>query len=322
MEVSDGIFQVRVPVPFPLRNVNCYLVREGDGWTMLDTGLHDAPAFEAWDAAFLSLQIHARDIRRIILTHAHPDHYGLAGHFQRLSGAPVFALAEEIRVVPIEWEPRGAHMRVLGDFLLLHGVPVETTHRIVERSLEVLGMLEPQPQLTPIQEGEVVEMGGHPYQAIWTPGHADGHMVLYGEQNRVLFCGDHILMQITPNIGLWPGLDPDPLKHYLCALDKVERLDVRTAFPGHRGIITDFAGRIRELRAHHAGRARACLDAASSERTAYEICMSIFPSIQSVDDVRLAMVEVLAHLEYMVGERQLERLEGRPVRYRRISSHA
>jgi glyoxylase-like metal-dependent hydrolase (beta-lactamase superfamily II) len=322
MEVSEGIFQVRVPVPFPLKYVNCYLIREDDGWSMVDTGLHDGPAFEAWDTAFHALQIRAVDIRRIILTHAHPDHYGLAGHFQRLSGAPVFALAEEIQVIPIEWEPRGAHMRVLGEFLCDHGVPVQTARRIVDRSLEVLHMLEPQPELTAIHEGELIELGGCRYRAIGTPGHADGHMVLHGEQNGVLFCGDHVLLQITPNIGLWPGLDPDPLRHFLCSLDKVAPLPVKIALPGHRATISDLAGRITELRAHHAARAQACLNAVTGEQTAYEICVTVFPTIQSTDDVRLAVVEVLAHLEYMVGERQLERLEGKPVRYRQIRQGA
>jgi glyoxylase-like metal-dependent hydrolase (beta-lactamase superfamily II) len=319
MEVYAGIFQVRVPVPFPLKNVNCYLVREDDGWSMVDTGLHDGPAFEAWDAAFRELQIGAHDIRRIILTHAHPDHYGLAGHFQRLSGAPVLALDEEIRVVPIEWEPRGAHMRVMGDFLVEQGVPPDMTRCIVERSFEVLSMLEPQPELTPVHEGDLVRLGGGEYRALWTPGHADGHMVLHNEQNGLMYCGDQVLMKITPNIGLWPGLDPDPLRHYLSSLDMIERLNVQLAFPGHRALITDLAGRVAELRAHHANRLQACLGAANGERSAYEICMDVFPGIRSVDDVRLAMVEVLSHLEYLVGEQRLERLPGKPERYRRVS---
>ena len=179
MEVSPGIYQVRVPVPFPLKDVNCYLVREADGWTMIDSGLHYGPAFEAWDAAFRDLQIAARDIRRIYLTHAHPDHYGLAGHFQRLSDAPVIALDEEVRVVPIEWEAGGAHMRVIGDFLGRHGVPEAMSERIVQRSLEVLRMIEPHPVLTCVHEGDEVTAGGRTYRVIWTPGHADGHMILH-----------------------------------------------------------------------------------------------------------------------------------------------
>ncbi len=72
-QITDHIYQVRIPIPFPLRDVNCYLVRETEGWTMIDTGMHYAPAFEAWDEAFRTLGIRIRDLRRIILTHARPD---------------------------------------------------------------------------------------------------------------------------------------------------------------------------------------------------------------------------------------------------------
>src|SRR5712692_1196597 len=85
VQISENIYQVRVPIPFPLTSVNCYLVRDSDGWAMIDTGLHYAPAFQAWDEAFRTLGLQARDLRRIYLTHAHPDHYGLAGHFQQIS---------------------------------------------------------------------------------------------------------------------------------------------------------------------------------------------------------------------------------------------
>lgn len=318
-EVETGIFQVRVPVPFPLRDVNCYLVREGDGWTMLDCGLHDPAAYTAWDAAWRALGTTPQAVRRIVVTHAHPDHYGLAGHFQRLSGAPVFVLDHEISIIRIEWQAEGAHVRLLGEFLQQHGTPAEVTRQIVARSLEVLQMLEPQPaHLSPLHAGDVLALNGCRYRALWTPGHADGHMVLHGEENGVLFAGDHVLPKITPNIALWPDLDPNPLQSYLTSLDKVEALSVRLVLPGHRAPFADLRGRIAELHAHHAQRAAACRQAAGRGRNAYEICLSVFPGIERVDDVRMALVETLSHLEYLVNEGQLERTDRAPVRYRQV----
>ncbi len=314
-EISQDIFQVRIPIPFPLVSVNCYLVRDPIGWTMIDTGLHHGPAFEAWEAAFRALGMRARDIRRIYLTHAHPDHYGLAGYFQQESGAPVYALDREIRVIPIEWEPHGEHMHALARFFARHGAPPEVVAPVEKRSLEVLKMLDPQPVLSPVHEGEQVCLGERWYRVIWTPGHADGHMLLHREQDGLLFAGDQILIKITPNISLWPGLDENPLRSYLNSLDKVERLRAAVALTGHRSVVHDIPGRVAELREHHRERLAKCLEAAGGGATAYEICLRVFPRLESADDVRMAMAETLSHLEYLVGEGRLARSEHKVVRY-------
>ncbi|MBI3734476.1 MAG: MBL fold metallo-hydrolase [Chloroflexi bacterium] len=316
MEITPGIFQVRVPVPFPLKSVNAYLVREADGWTMLDTGLNTAPALEAWDAAFKTLGIEARQLRRIVLTHAHPDHYGLAGHFQALSGAPVFALDKEISVVPLEWDTSGEYMAEYARFLLSHGVPAECARRIEQRTWDILAMLQPHPRLSPLRDGESLPIGGEAYRVIWTPGHADGHMVLHRERDGLLFGGDHVLMKITPNISLWPGLAPNPLCDFLHSLAAIKRLKVSLVLPGHRATFTDLAGRVTELEEHHRVRAQACWQAAGAGRSGYEIAMHVFPAIESVDDVRMAVAEVLGHLVYLEGKGRVESLEGKVIRYR------
>lgn len=316
VKLSENIYQVHIPIPFPLVSVNCYLVRDPDGWAMIDTGLHYGPAFQAWDEAFRTLGLQASDLRRIYITHAHPDHYGLAGHFQRISSAPVYALDKEIRVVPIEWQPDGAHMYALAGFFEKHGAPHEVVERVTARSLQVLHMVEPQPVLSPLYEGNEVCLGGHPYRVIWVPGHADGHLLLHREGDGLLFAGDQILVKITPNIALWPGLDQNPLRSYLASLDKIERLKATVLLPGHRALIHDVRGRVAELREHHRVRAQACWDAAGDGATAYEVCLDVFPRLNSIDDVRMAMVETLSHLEYLVSEGRLERSTDKIVRYR------
>lgn len=317
VQVSENIYQVHIPIPFPLISVNCYLVRDPDGWVMIDTGLQYAPALEAWEAAFRSLDLDEHHISRIYLTHAHPDHYGLAGHFQRLSSAPVYALDQEIRVVPIEWQSGGEHMHALARFLTKHGTPQDVVEQIRERSLEVLSMVEPQPVLSPLQEGEEVHLACETYRVIWTPGHANGHLLLHQERDGLVFVGDQVLVKITPNIALWPGLDENPLRSYLASLDKLDRLKISVALPGHRAVIHDVPGRVAELREHHRIRANECSDAAGEGATAYEVCLKVFPRLKSIDDIRMALVETLSHLEYLVGEARLERSEGNIIRYRR-----
>jgi glyoxylase-like metal-dependent hydrolase (beta-lactamase superfamily II) len=316
VQISEHIYQVHVPIPFPLVSVNCYLVRDSDGWTMIDTGLQHAPALEAWDAAFTSLGLEPRHLRRILLTHAHPDHYGLAGYFQQISSAPVYALDKEIRVVPIEWQHDGVHMYALANFFQKHGAPRDVVERVKVRSLEVLQMVEPQPVLSPLRDGGEVCLAGDVYRVMWVPGHADGHLLLLRQGGDLAFTGDQVLSNITPNIALWPGLDPNPLRSYLDSLDKVEGLNNALALPGHRALIHDVPGRVAELREHHRLRAQECWEAAATPAAAHEVCLKIFPLLRDIDDLRLAMVETLSHLEYLVSQGHLARSEEGIVRYR------
>lgn len=308
-QVAQDIFQVQVPVPFPLKTVQCYLVREEGAWTMIDTGLQYAPARQAWAHAFQTLQIEPRAIRQIVLTHAHPDHYGLAGYFQEMTGAPVFLLDREIEIAVFEWQADGEHMDMIARYFAKHGLPSSIGESVHERQMQVLAMVQPQPVLSPLREDEEIQIGAETYRVVWTPGHADGHIVLH-RADGLAFTGDHVLMKITPNIALWPGLAPNPLKDYLDALNKVDRLNITRALPGHRAILYDLPARIAELRAHHAARLNDCV-AAAQNCTAYQVCLEIFPSLKTVDELRMALVETLSHLEYLVAEERLTREEKR-----------
>lgn len=314
--VTPDIFQVRIPVPFPLKYVNCYLLREPNGWTLLDTGLNDEPGMSAWTHAFDALKISPREIRRILLTHLHPDHFGLAGYFQQLADAPVYALDREVETMPIVWRADREHIARLGAFFTQHGVPPSIVADIQERSELLLHWMQPLPALTPLSESDTITIGGRHYRVVWTPGHADGHMMLYRAEDGLLLAGDMILAKITPNIGLWPRLDPNPLKSYLGSLDKTEALNARIALTGHRAVIENVAARIRELRVHHAERAQACWKTAD-ECSAYEIALGTFERLETSEDVRMALVETLAHLEFLTSEGRAERLEGTVTRYRK-----
>ena len=142
-------------------------------------------------------------------------------------------------------------------------------------------------------------------------------MMLFCEDSRMLLAGDMILAKITPNIGLWPESDANPLQSFLASLDKTEALHAHIAFTGHRAVIENVAARIQELRVHHDERAVACWNAAE-ECSAYDIALKTFRRLENAEDVRMALVETLAHLEYLVSKKRMERLAGQVVRYRGI----
>lgn len=318
-QVAAGIWQVRLPLPFPLKIVNCYLLADDGGWTLVDTGLNDPAGRAAWDAAFQALGGRPSDIRRIILTHTHPDHYGMAGWLAAQSGAPVFCSPPERAFAERAWLPGAANERAITAMFREHGMPAPLADVVADDIVALRAMTQPPPELLPLDDGAALRIGPRQFRTIMTPGHSDGHLVLYCDAERLLLCGDTVLVKITPNISIWPGGRPNPLADFLATLERLAALPVALALPGHRAAITAFAARLAELRAHHDERLHLAEAAAGAGESAYTICRRIFPVEDlSSHQIRFAMAETLAHLEYLAGAGRVERLVGAGgVRYRR-----
>lgn len=322
-QVAGDIYQVRVPLPFALRIANCYLLRGGEGWTVVDTGLNLPQGQAVWQEVFEELGIRPGDIAQIVLTHVHPDHFGMAGWIQamvRQDGGrevPVKMSAREAVVVDQIWTHEMDYGEVRTVFSRC-GLPGD----VLETAMSAFGRMRPltfpHPRAVEILEpGARIVMGGRSFEVILTPGHSDGHLVFYDADDGLMLSGDHVLMNITPNIGLWPNTDPDPLGRYLASLEELAASDVRLALPGHRQIIDDWRGRLEELRAHHAERLERTLAAAGGGATVYEVCGQIFEVEElTTHEIRFAVVEALAHLEYLVGRGSLTREDGVVWRYR------
>jgi len=303
VKVAEGIYQVQLPLPFALRIVNCYLLDNGDStWTILDTGLNYAPDQEVWQATFEALGIVPHQIDQIVLTHIHPDHFGMAGWLQKMSGAPVRLSQREADDARIFWGDSNNRYRSLTKQMQHMDMPAEQIEPIITGIGFMLEMMKPHPtEYDYIAPGETIRMGGRDFRAILAPGHSDGQLMFYDAADRLLLSGDHVLMKITPNIGLWPESDPHPLQHFLDSLREARSLDVRLALPGHRVLITDWRGRIDELIAHHEERLSRTLDAVGDGATGYQIAAQLFDLNRlSVHEMRFALVEALAHLDYLI----------------------
>jgi glyoxylase-like metal-dependent hydrolase (beta-lactamase superfamily II) len=324
VQIAEGIHQVQLPLPFPLRIVNCYLLREEDGgWTVIDAGINYEAGQAAWQAAFTELDIAPARIRRIILTHTHPDHYGLAGWLAAQSGAPVLLAPGEQRFVQRVWHDGPVNEQHINTFFQSHGMPAALAEHVCATMATIRAMTEPRPAATTaLAPGTTFQAGGRTFQAIATPGHSEEHLVFYCAGERLLLCGDTVLTKITPNISLWPHGPANPLADFLRTLDQLASLDVDLALPGHGPLISAFKTRLGELSAHHAGRLNAIAQAAGAGATAFAICTSIFPTdTLSPHQLRFAMAETLAHLEYLAEAGRLERVERDVLSYRRTGSH-
>lgn len=311
--VAPGIWCLPVPIPIPLKYVNCFLLEGPTGWTLVDGGFCDEGAKAAWRQCFAELGIRPQDVTQILVTHYHPDHLGAAGWLQEWTGAPAYMHEREIPMVELFW---GQTMEEQADglsaFFLAEGMDLETARLIGQHHRHQSMNVQPMAKLQPLPTGSTFTMGGRPWEVIWTPGHSDGLAVFWDASTGILLANDMLLAKITPNVSLWPKCRPNPLQDYLASLAKVEALQAKLALTGHRTMIEEVSGRAAEIRGHHGERLEKTLAFVGEGATGWEVCQRLFPISQlSIHQVRFAMSEALAHLVYLVGEGRLVKEESR-----------
>lgn len=306
--ITDDIVQVQIPLPYRLNIVNCYLLRGERGWTLLDTGLNTAPARAQWKAAMASLNIKPDDIKKIVLTHMHPDHFGMAGWWQAQAAQPMHVYLPEREKPQAQVFYRRANSPLYHQWMLDCGIDHATVDSIESALQSTRDLTQPHPvQQDFLREGSIVRLGTRDCLSIHAPGHSDGQLIFYHEADKLMLCGDHVLMKITPNIGSWPHTQPDPLGRFLASLNALKALDVRLALPGHRGLITDWRGRIEELIAHHQLRLAHTLEAIEGgAHTVFEVAARLFTLERlTPHEWRFAMAETLAHLNCLCERGQV-----------------
>ncbi len=297
--IADDIFQVRLPLPFALNHINTYLVRDDVGWTLVDTGLNHPASRATWKVAFDQLKLSPAQIRRIILTHHHPDHFGMAGWFQSQGAGLVYMSPRERELALLVWQEYSE--QDFDSYMAAYGMPQELVATVAHGMSSTAAMTHPHPPfIGVIEPGSTITIGERRFKALLAPGHSDGQMILYDAHDKLMLSGDHILMKITPNIGLWPDTQPDPLGRFMESLRSLLTYDVRLGLPGHRAVITDWRGRIVELLEHHELRLGHTLAAVADGSTVYAASLKVFNSQTfTPHEWRFAMAETLAHLAFL-----------------------
>ena len=315
-QLTYDIYQLRLPLPYALNHVNLYLLRGAAGWTVIDTGLNTAESRAGWQMAMEMLALNATTVQQIILTHVHPDHYGLAGWLQQQwvnpktgESPPIFASAREIEIAQETWHKQEDWLQSLTPFWVTCGVPQPIAQKVSEATASTRNLMNPLPShVQPIDESQPIRLGDRQMKVIHSPGHSDGQLIFFDERDGLLLVGDHVLQKITPNISRWPGSEPNPLGRYLNSLNSLLDLPVQQAFPGHRAILTDWRGRITELLHHHDERIEMSAKAVAEPVTVYEASRLIFNHDNfSMHEVRFAVTETLAHLEHLQAEGRIRR---------------
>ncbi len=316
-ELEPGLWRIPVPLPFALRSANIYLIDGGAGdWTLVDAGLGLSADEQALRDGLARAGVPMERLNALVLTHAHPDHIGLSATIQETSDAPVYMLAgEDERMYQVWRADDGAAFEAVSVMYTTNGMPPDIAEQTASISRRISRMLRlPRREtLRTLQDGETLRLGTHSYEAIWTPGHSDYHLCLLRDDG-LFIAGDHILPRITPNIGLYVHARPNPLRDYFEALARVRNLPARLTLPGHGRPFTALAERVDQLRFHHEERGGMVLDLLAERpggADASTVADALFEGrLRSADDLRFALAETLAHLEYLRYEGHAEREAG------------
>lgn len=302
-EYRRTIHRIELPVPFPVKTINVYLVND-EPITLVDTGVKTDTSFHILEDSLGRLGCAVKDIRRILITHGHIDHYGQAKKIASLSGAEIHIHAEAYQGI----QSIGQFGRSLVSVLMQNGTPRDSLDEAVDyMSSAIEELADPLDDVCFIDEGDEISFRNMVFRSILCPGHSPGLICFYLEKEGILFSGDHLLDEISPNpiIDLshkGPGPQSTSLKEYLSSIRKIGNLDVALVLPGHGEPIQDFKGALDKTLHHHEQRLSTVLSILSQgERTAYEISRTLFPNTRSFD-VFLGVSEVLGHLRILLDE--------------------
>lgn len=290
-----------MPTPYAVGPVNAYLIN-AEPVTLIDAGINTPQAQNALLLGLEEAGVFPESIQRILITHAHPDHYGLVGFLQERSGATVYFPRREIARV------RDKQMLFeVGKLLLEAGMPLELLFKMDQQRKK-----DPKPgidhdEVVPIDEGEAFAFDDFTLTTLHMPGHTGGHVVFHEPDTGTLFAGDQLLPEVSPNPLLEPSLDEPgerrrSLKEYLASLERMETLGLTLAYPGHGDPVTDADVLIRSTIEHHLKRKVQVAGYLTDEpKTVYAIAAEIYPHVRDYD-VFLAVSEVVAHLDLVVED--------------------
>jgi glyoxylase-like metal-dependent hydrolase (beta-lactamase superfamily II) len=274
--------------------------------------MHTKEAEAALRSALAEAGVAIEDVRRVFVTHLHPDHIGMAGTLES-TGAEIVMHGPELENASRMWSRDHSMIDETYAWFERHGMPADVDEGMRKSWLEIGRSVDEVEHITAADDGEELDLGGRRARLRWTPGHTDYHAVLVDEPERILFSGDHVLPRITSNVGLYPYSRDDPLGDFLDALRAVRTLPVTRVLPAHGDPFDDLPGRVDQILAHHKDRLRATVDAiGNGERAAYAICRTLFPIVRTPHEERFALAETLAHLRYLERRAKVREVEGLP----------
>lgn len=304
IEVAEGVLWMRLPLPMKLDHVNVYALDDGDGWTVIDTGMSSRKSRAIWED-LMAGPLKGKPVNRVVVTHHHPDHIGNAGWFQSEHGAELvttrtawlFARMLTLDVQESWPEETLAYYRSAGMDAEFYA------KRAAERPFNFADTVYPMPLgFTRIKQGDAIRMGGRDWDVHMGNGHAPEHATFWSRDDNLVITGDQILSSISPNIGVY-ATEPmaDPLADWLEACERLSLLarPDHLALGGHKLPFTRLPLRMRQLIDNHHGALDRLLDHLDTPKTAAECFAPLFKRSIGEGEYGLALVEAVAHVNHL-----------------------
>ena len=302
VEVAEGVLWMRLPLPMRLDHVNAYALADADGWTVVDTGFDTNRTRAIW-RRLLSGPLAGAPVARVLATHQHPDHIGLAGWFVEEHGAELWTSRTAwlfARMLALDVQERATPQQI--DFWRRAGMDEDRlAQRAAERPWNTADVVHPLPLgYRRLRDGQTLRLGGRGWTVVTGEGHAAEHLTLWSDSDNLVIGGDQLLPGISPNLGVYPT-EPgaDPVGDWLdsCARMAARAEERHLVLPGHKLPFTGLPQRLAQLAENHESALRRLAGAlAQSPRTAVGCFDLLFGRRIGDGEYGLALVEAVAHL--------------------------
>ncbi len=312
IELAEGVLWLRQPLPMRLDHVNIYALDDGDGWTIVDTGMSTRKSRAVWQQA-LDGPLSGKPVRRVLVTHHHPDHMGLAGWFQTDHGAELvttrtawlFARMLQLDEQAVPADETLAFWRAAGMDAAIYDA------RTRERPFNFADVVAPMPLgFRRIRQDDCIHIGGRDWDVHIGNGHAPEHATLWSTDGELVIGGDQLLATISPNLGVY-ATEPeaDPVAEWLEACERLSAYATgqQLVLPGHKLPFTGLPRRMRQLIDNHHGALARLLDHIATPHTAAECFAPLFQRSIGEGEYGLALVESVAHLNHLLATGQASR---------------
>lgn len=323
MRFDSGYYVIRQSMPYPLGETNVFLIESSEGWVVIDVGIDIDSTRQVWQQALREVGISFKHIKKIYITHCHPDHLGAARWLQQCSNAPVFMLREEIErankyVFLEERNFRELYRKAISSQIKQTRFPEYLFDSLVEDWYAEVRPLYLEPgEIIPLEKGDIIDLGGSPFSIIPAPGHSDGQFMLWSAKRKHLFLADVLSAEAYLHFTDWPNTDvSNPLESLFELLDRLKGWGPARTFPGHGPVIEDLDYHIDRVIIRHQRILDKLEALVQSPIVPGEFYTSIAPHHDYVHYHRVVVGETLGYLDYLVSrQRLLKEYEGEAVIY-------